>query len=191
MTVDQVRFVLDWLLPEVRQEWETTRKVLEAIPPGNLEYRPDPRSRTAPEIAWHIVSTEIWFLDGLIRGEFSMTEPERPPETDTVAGMVAWYEKTAGPYQHFSLAVLRAVENRRALARAANTGISGFVDPAGRMLDLTPLMEEAAVVRELPLLDTLTFYTRWGDVFAGACLVASAVMVIWAQWKRRRRQTPS
>lgn len=97
MTVDQVRFVLDWLLPEVRQEWETTRKVLEAIPPGNLEYRPDPKSRTAPEIAWHIVSTEIWFLDGLIRGEFSMTEPERPPETDTVAGMVAWYEKTAPP----------------------------------------------------------------------------------------------
>ena len=41
----------------------------------------------------------------------------------------AWYGTTAGPYQHFSLVALRAVENRRALARVANTGISGFVDP--------------------------------------------------------------
>jgi len=102
----------------------------------------------------------------------------------------AWYGKTAGPYQHFSLAVLRAVENRRVLARAANTGISGFIDPVGRMLDLTPLMEEATVVREVPLLDTLTFYTRFGDVFAGAGLVVSAAAVIWAQIGLRRRRTP-
>ncbi len=103
----------------------------------------------------------------------------------------AWYGKTAGPYQHFSLAVLRAVENRRVLARSANTGISGFVDPVGRLLDLTPLMETAAVVRELPLLGTLTPYTRWGDVFAVACLVISAAAVIWAPIERRRRKTPS
>jgi apolipoprotein N-acyltransferase len=103
----------------------------------------------------------------------------------------AWYGKTAGPYQHFSLAVLRAVENRRALARAANTGISGFVDPAGRLLDLTPLMEEAAVVRELPLLDIRTLYTRWGDVFAAACLVIAAAVVIWSQTERRRKKMSS
>jgi apolipoprotein N-acyltransferase len=103
----------------------------------------------------------------------------------------AWYGKTAGPYQHFSLAVLRAVENRRALVRSANTGISGFVDPVGRMLDLTPLMEEAAVMRELPLLDTLTPYTRWGDVFGAACLVVSAAAVIWTQIEVRRRKLPS
>jgi apolipoprotein N-acyltransferase len=98
----------------------------------------------------------------------------------------AWYGTTAGPYQHFSLAVLRAVENRRALARAANTGISGFVDPAGRVLDPTPLMEEAAVVRELPLLDTATVYTRFGDIFAGSCLVASILICAWEVLRRRR-----
>jgi apolipoprotein N-acyltransferase len=103
----------------------------------------------------------------------------------------AWYEKTAGPYQHFSLAVLRAVENRRVVARAANTGISGFIDPAGRPLDLTPLMEEAAVVRELPLPDTLTLYTRWGDVWAWVCLIVSAGMIIWTQRERQRKKRPS
>lgn len=99
----------------------------------------------------------------------------------------AWYGTTAGPYQHFSLAVLRAVENRRALARAANTGISGFVDPAGRVIDSTPLMEEAAVVQELPLLDTETVYTRIGDVFGAACLGISLVATIGA-WLWARRQ---
>lgn len=102
----------------------------------------------------------------------------------------AWYGKTAGPYQHLSLAVLRAVENRRALARAANTGISGFVDPAGRRLDLTPLMEEAVAVRELPLAEVATFYTRFGDVFALACLALAAAAVIWTHIERRRRTKP-
>jgi apolipoprotein N-acyltransferase len=102
----------------------------------------------------------------------------------------AWYGKTAGPYQHFSLAVLRAVENRRVLARSANTGISGFIDPVGRLLDLTPLMEEAAVVRELPLLDTQTVYTRFGDVFAGACLFVAAAAAVFAQFGLRRRKKP-
>jgi apolipoprotein N-acyltransferase len=101
----------------------------------------------------------------------------------------AWYGTTAGPYQHFSLAVLRAVENRRALARAANTGISGFVDPAGRVLDRTPLMEEAAVVRELPLLDAATVYSRMGDVFGAACLGTAlvATTVAWLKARRRKR----
>lgn len=99
----------------------------------------------------------------------------------------AWYGTTAGPYQHFSLAVLRAVENRRALARAANTGISGFVDPAGRVMDPTPLMEEATVVRELPLLDTATVYTQFGDVFGSACLGIALVAAIRA-WLLARRQ---
>lgn len=91
----------------------------------------------------------------------------------------AWYGTTAGPYQHFSLAVLRAVENRRALVRAANTGISGFIDPVGRLLDLTPLMQEAAVVRGLPLLDTGTVYTRFGDILAVTCLIGSVAIAAW------------
>jgi apolipoprotein N-acyltransferase len=98
----------------------------------------------------------------------------------------AWYGRTAGPYQHFSLAVLRAVENRRSLARAANTGISCFVDPAGRVLDPTPLMEEAAVVRALDLLDTRTVYTRLGDVFAATCLIAAIAIAAWELLRRKR-----
>ena len=85
----------------------------------------------------------------------------------------AWFGKTSGPYQHFSMTIFRAVENRRALARAANTGISGFIDPVGRILTSTPLLEEAAVTRTLPLIRNITFYTRFGDLLALACLVGA------------------
>jgi len=101
----------------------------------------------------------------------------------------AWYGKTGGPYQHFSIVVLRAVENRRALLRAANTGISGFVDPAGRVLSATPLFEEAAVVQSLPLLALQSVYTRFGDLFAKACLIATVagIMAGIIQRKMKRR----
>jgi apolipoprotein N-acyltransferase len=90
----------------------------------------------------------------------------------------AWYGRSSAPYQHFSMTVFRAVENRRALARSANTGISGFVDPAGRILAETPIFEEAAMSRQLPLMTLTTFYTRFGDVFARLCLAAVLLTAI-------------
>ena len=90
----------------------------------------------------------------------------------------AWFGKTSGPYQHFSMTVFRAVENRRALARSANTGISGFIDPVGRILASTPLLKDAVITRSLPLLDIKTFYTRFGDVFVWACLTITLFAIL-------------
>ena len=90
----------------------------------------------------------------------------------------AWFGKTSGPYQHFSMTVFRAVENRRSLVRSANTGISGFIDPVGRILSSTPLLEEAAVVRPIPLLKEKTVYTRIGDWFAQACFGLTLLVVL-------------
>lgn len=96
----------------------------------------------------------------------------------------AWFGKTSGPYQHFSMTVFRAVENRRALARSANTGISGFIDPAGRILGSTPLMQEAVMTRSLPLLNQKSVYTRFGDVFAWACLALSLFAILYTSAER-------
>ncbi|RLC05448.1 MAG: apolipoprotein N-acyltransferase [Deltaproteobacteria bacterium] len=84
----------------------------------------------------------------------------------------AWFGHTSAAMQHFSIAVFRAVENRRAIARAANTGISGFIDPKGEILDTTPLFTDMAITRQLPALKQISFYTRYGDVFAISCLFA-------------------
>lgn len=87
----------------------------------------------------------------------------------------AWFGKSSAPYQHFSMTVFRAVENRRTLIRSANTGISGFVDPTGRIIASTPLFQEAVLTRSIPVIQTKTLYTRIGDIFAIACLIITFV----------------
>jgi apolipoprotein N-acyltransferase len=74
------------------------------------------------------------------------------------------------------MAVFRAVENERYLARAANTGITAVVDPHGRVLERTELFEPTVLVRDVPLLTGTTFYARHGDLFAWGCLAAAAAL---------------
>jgi len=88
----------------------------------------------------------------------------------------AWFGTSSAPYQHFDMAVFRAVENKRALVRSANTGISGFIDPAGRIIAATPLFQEAAVTRSMPLITEKTIYTRFGDWFAITCCIAAVLI---------------
>jgi apolipoprotein N-acyltransferase len=92
----------------------------------------------------------------------------------------AWFGKTGAPWQHFDMAVFRAVENRRALLRSANTGVSGWIDPAGRVMAASGLFVEAAMTAAVPVVrDYQTFYTRHGDFFVLCCFIAlmGAVMV--------------
>jgi apolipoprotein N-acyltransferase len=96
----------------------------------------------------------------------------------------AWYGTTSAPYQHLAMAVFRAVENRRYLVRAANTGITAVVDPWGRVLSPTRLFDRAVLVREVPFLAETSFYTRHGDVFARAC-AAIALAFLAATFRRR------
>ena len=75
----------------------------------------------------------------------------------------AWFGNTAAPYQHFDMAAMRAIENRRYLVRSANTGVSGVVDPYGRMLLQTPIFQQAAFAADVKLIHDQTFYTKYGD----------------------------
>lgn len=88
----------------------------------------------------------------------------------------AWFGSSSGPYQHFAMTVFRAVENKKALVRSANTGISGFIDPVGRIENTTPLFKEATQTQTLPLMQLTTFYSRFGDVFASICLAAALLI---------------
>lgn len=100
----------------------------------------------------------------------------------------AWFGRTSAAAQHFDIAVLRAVENRRSVARAANTGISGFIDPAGRVFDATGLFSDAVIVRSMPALTFITFYSRHGDLFTYICVIALGmgfVVKIRQHFKRR------
>jgi apolipoprotein N-acyltransferase len=96
----------------------------------------------------------------------------------------AWFGRTSAPYQHFAQAAMRAIEEGRYLVRAANTGISGIVDPYGRVVEESTLYSQSVLVGEARFLTSLTFYGRHGDVFAYACVVATVAMLLAA---RRRR----
>lgn len=96
----------------------------------------------------------------------------------------AWFGTSSAPYQHLSMVVFRAVENRLAVARAANTGISAFIDPVGRCLDETSLFEEAIRIRALPLMSHGSFYARYGDLFAIGCILICLILCISSFWNR-------
>lgn len=95
-----------------------------------------------------------------------------------------WYGKSSAPYQHFSIAVFRAVENRRYLIRAATTGISGIIDPFGRVLARSPLLVQAVLSEKIVPVTFQTFYTRYGDWFCWTCLTFSLIFLILALGKR-------
>jgi apolipoprotein N-acyltransferase len=100
----------------------------------------------------------------------------------------AWYGMSSAPFQHFSMAVFRAVENRRPLVRAANTGISAFILPSGKIVEQSDLFTEALLTKEIPLPDSgLTIYTRYGDFFAVALTILSAVNILLSFWYTRKR----
>ena len=100
----------------------------------------------------------------------------------------AWFGRSSAAYQHFDQGIVRAVEEGRYVVRAANTGISGAVDPYGRVLAATPLFEPAAIAVDVRLLDGRTFYSRFGDLIVWLSLMVSGGIVVGPLgWSRRGR----
>ena len=90
MNPEQAKFLCNFLLNTIQQEAETTKKVIRAVPDDKKSYKPDPKSMTAHELAWHIAASEIWFLDTVLDGKFTMGEtPAAPP---TIGAIVEWYD---------------------------------------------------------------------------------------------------
>ena len=81
----------------------------------------------------------------------------------------AWFGRTAAPYQHLSMAVVRAVETGRPLLRAANTGISAIVDPSGSIAQTTELFDTALLTATVTPRTGMTPYVRFGDLLVGMC----------------------
>ncbi len=82
----------------------------------------------------------------------------------------AWFGRTSAPYQHLSMTAFRAVETRRYIIRAANTGISALIRPTGEVESATGLFQRGGLSGQIRLLSLQTIYTRIGDVFAYGCL---------------------
>jgi len=99
----------------------------------------------------------------------------------------AWFRRTSAPYQHFSIATFRAVENRVFIARAANTGISGFIDPKGKIVRKGEIFTEEAMNETIRLNRNKTFYTLYGDIFAWICTGLSILLLGYVFLQRARK----
>ena len=90
----------------------------------------------------------------------------------------AWFGRSSAPTQHLAMTIFRAIENRRALARSANTGISALVSPTGEILASTSLFTEATLVQSLPILHERTFFNHLGFLFPIFCLTSVILLFI-------------
>jgi apolipoprotein N-acyltransferase len=99
----------------------------------------------------------------------------------------AWFGRSSAPYQHFEMALFRAVENRVTLLRSANTGISAVVDPVGRVVKRSGLFEEALIVENVAIKEGgLAFYTRHPDRLAYLSVGVSLLALIYSFARRRK-----
>jgi apolipoprotein N-acyltransferase len=97
----------------------------------------------------------------------------------------AWFGRSSAPYQHLSMTVFRAVENRVPLVRAANTGISALIDAKGHVRGMTTLFSETHLGGEIRLGSGGTFYCKAGDIFAQLCLLTGGTLAAIVYRRRR------
>jgi apolipoprotein N-acyltransferase len=99
----------------------------------------------------------------------------------------AWYGRSSAAYQHWEQAAMRSIEQGRYLARAANTGISGFVDPYGRVVEKTDLFHPAVLVGDLRFIKSRTIYSRTGDLIAWLSLAVTIAAIFGARRHKMSR----
>jgi uncharacterized damage-inducible protein DinB len=96
MSADQAAFLREFLLSSHAFEIAPTRRVIGAIPAGQENHQADPKAFTAIALAHHIITAEIWFLQGILAGEFA-GEEQKVPEGATIASLLAQYDTELPP----------------------------------------------------------------------------------------------
>jgi apolipoprotein N-acyltransferase len=95
-----------------------------------------------------------------------------------------WYGDSSAPYQHLAISRIRAVENRRYLIRAANSGFSALIEPTGKIQASTGLFQEAVCEGRFAFLTEKTLYTRYGDVLVFLCAIISVGSLIFVGFRK-------
>ncbi len=141
---------------------------------GNLGL--DSVRRVFPDISGHVASAAVCW-EGVF-GEYMTEFVRKGANVLFIISNDSWWHDTHGYRELFRFSRLRAVETRRAIARSANTGISGFIDQRGDVLGRAEWDERTAITGEIALGDRMTFYVRYGDYVAriasllfGLCLL--------------------
>ncbi len=137
-------------------------------------------------VAGHTASTAICYE--VVYPHLAREATRSGSELLTTITNDAWFGRSSAARQHFEMASLRPIEQGRYLARAANTGISGIVDPYGRVLVRSALFEQAVLTGDVRFLTSQTVYARTGDVFVYGCIAATlAALLLATRWGKMGR----
>lgn len=132
LQADQANFLLQGVyLPGLRNENRITKSVIEAIPPDRGDYRPDANSRSAMDLAWHIASTEMRFMDAVVAGGFDLSPMPLPDSIKTSKDLLPWYgehfEQRIGKLANLSNEHLVKVVDFRGMFQLPAVMYLGFV----------------------------------------------------------------
>jgi apolipoprotein N-acyltransferase len=97
----------------------------------------------------------------------------------------AWFGRSMAPYQHEAIALWRAIENRRYFLRVGNAGVTGVIDPFGRVLDRLGMFTAETLRADIRPLRIDTVYTRIGDAFAWGVVAVAAACLLLTRWRAR------
>jgi apolipoprotein N-acyltransferase len=140
------------------------------------EFEPGPPWQLMPELRGFKIGTAICY-ESIFPPLFA-GDPAHMADLFVNITNDGWYLDTAAPYQHFLVNIFRAVETRRSVARAANNGISGVIDPWGRVLARTALNERTVLEAQVPVHAEKSFFVLYGQWFALAAAVAVAPFLL-------------
>jgi predicted amidohydrolase len=134
----------------------------------------------------HRIGVMVCYED--ILPQFNGRLADREPNVIINVTNDAWFGYTAEPYLHLALATFRAVENRLAVVRSTNTGVSAFIEPTGRISAQTSMKDQETLVHDVPMLSGRTLYGRLGDAFSYALLAWLAVVLLARAVRSKRRR---
>jgi apolipoprotein N-acyltransferase len=146
-------------------------------------YSPDKKIKAAPVICYES-----------IYGEFVSDYVKNGADIICVITNDGWWKNTAGYRQHFQYARLRAIETRRDVAQSANTGISGFINQRGDVMQKTTWWKEYVIKQEVLLNEKKTFYVEYGDYIARTAYYMSVIILLYSFFlsisRKFRRKIP-
>jgi apolipoprotein N-acyltransferase len=164
---------------------------------------PTPASTPTPTASGRVTLAPMICFDAIFP-EINVAFAQKGPEPEILVNPTndAWYGYSSGPYQFLAIVRMRAIEAGKAVIRPAFAGVSAVILPTGEVApgalevgpvdpDRAPIPDEPPrlLVTEVPRLRGLTLYTRFGDLFAGACAVATVAALV-AAWRAGRRREP-
>ena len=96
-TGEHAKIIADYLLTDYERERAPTKRVIGAVPGGQENYAPSDRCTKSLDLAWHLASSELFFLNGVSSGKFSAGESKRPEHIRNAQDVLAWYDENLPP----------------------------------------------------------------------------------------------